>query len=360
MGLDMQALFAMANKTAAAGGKGAGISKKIAGLEGAYNKAEGVYNKAKEWDADGDGLEFADIARGGLAAAGSAGGMILGNMLLPGVGGMIGSTVLGGIGGGIGKLIGGDTKAEKAAKEEAEKAENDARRKAKAEKQARDAQAMQPQGVMSSVEVPQIDVINTEYRDDPNEYSGGGEQLSDEQYKEILGSALAVCDRRLKWVDHKHTLRYIRGMDALSDEDCKDIMSMVDPKQLAYELLEEGPPYSASDLRFLHDLMLEDGGEDYKYNIKYGSVWKDDVLDGYADHIRNYYYKYKPEAQGIDPDIDPEEDQCGPMAQDIEQVNPSVVSEVNGAKVVDTKKLALMNAGVIAELARRMKDLEGV
>ncbi len=256
MGLDMQALFAMANKTAAAGGKGAGISKKIAGLEGAYNKAEGVYNKAKGWDADGDGLEFADIARGGLAAAGSAGGMILGNMLLPGVGGMIGSTVLGGIGGGIGKLIGGDTKAEKAAKEEAEKAENDARRKAKAEKQARDAQAMQPQGVMSSVEVPQIDVINTEYRDDPNEYSGGGEQLSDEQYKEILGSALAVCDRRLKWVDHKHTLRYIRGMDALSDEDCKDIMSMVDPKQLAYELLEEGPPYSASDLRFLHDLML--------------------------------------------------------------------------------------------------------
>lgn len=85
---------------------------------------------------------------------------------------------------------------------------------------------------------------------------------------------------------------------------------------------------------------------------------EDTVLDKYAEFLHNYLYTYKPEAQDIDPDINPEEEQIGIMAQDLEKVNPACVKEVNGAKVVDTGKLALMNAGALGDVARRLKALE--
>lgn len=86
---------------------------------------------------------------------------------------------------------------------------------------------------------------------------------------------------------------------------------------------------------------------------------EDSVLDGYAEHIKNYLYTYKPEATEIDPDIDPEQEHIGPMAQDIEQVNPACIQKTpEGVETVDTARLAMMNAGAIGDLARRMKEIE--
>jgi hypothetical protein len=48
------------------------------------------------------------------------------------------------------------------------------------------------------------------------------------------------------------------------------------------------------------------------------------------------------------------------MAQDIEQVNPAAVNTdpSTGYKKVDTGRLALMNAGAIADLARELRELK--
>ena len=90
--------------------------------------------------------------------------------------------------------------------------------------------------------------------------------------------------------------------------------------------------------------------------------WTDDtdqsVLQAYADNIRNYLYTYKPEAKIADASIDTEEEHIGPMAQDIEKVNPACVKETpEGIKTVDTARLAMMNAGAIGDLARQMQEL---
>lgn len=92
---------------------------------------------------------------------------------------------------------------------------------------------------------------------------------------------------------------------------------------------------------------------------KYCSSDDDSICNAYADHIKNYLYTYKDDATEIDPSIDPTEEQIGPMAQDIEKVNPASVKELSdGTKVVDTKKLSLMNAGAIADLARDIKSIK--
>ena len=87
----------------------------------------------------------------------------------------------------------------------------------------------------------------------------------------------------------------------------------------------------------------------------------DSIINSYATNLHNYLYRYKPEAVGVDSRIDPDEDQIGVMAQDLEKVNPACVKETaEGVKTVDTGKLALMNAGAIADIARRLLDIEGV
>ena len=83
------------------------------------------------------------------------------------------------------------------------------------------------------------------------------------------------------------------------------------------------------------------------------------VLKGYADNIRNYVYNYKPEAQALSPDNDPSVTHIGPMAQDIERVNPACVSkDANGIESVDTGRIAMMNAGAIGDLARSLEDIK--
>jgi hypothetical protein len=141
---------------------------------------------------------------------------------------------------------------------------------------------------------------------------------------------------------------------SLSDEDFK-IMRGLDKRMFGRALLSQPGKLSPQVVKILHESMDEPFGYDWDH----ADEWRDDVLDKYADHIRNYYYNYKPEAQAVDPSIDPDEEHIGPMAQDIEQVNPAAVHETSGGvKTVDTERLALMNAGVIADLAREVKGLK--
>ena len=89
--------------------------------------------------------------------------------------------------------------------------------------------------------------------------------------------------------------------------------------------------------------------------------WSDDMVQEYADNLRNFLYTYKESAKQVDSSIDPNEYHRGPMAQDIEKVAPDCVKETpQGIKVVDGNRLALVNAGVIGDLARRLIELEDI
>lgn len=146
-----------------------------------------------------------------------------------------------------------------------------------------------------------------------------------------------------------------RQNKVLSDARCKYIL----------ESFENGNGIDDEDIDFLNRLQ----GNKFSFNGKdydTGSMdsWDDSVLDGYAEHIKNYLYTYKPEAQSLDPEdeqLDPNQEHIGPMAQDIEQVNPACVKETpEGVKTVDTARLAMMNAGAIGDLARELKELKAV
>lgn len=141
--------------------------------------------------------------------------------------------------------------------------------------------------------------------------------------------------------------------DVLSDEHMKEICESCDPQELAAAIMERGGPFSARDAQALSRFFKND---DFDTS---GDVWEDEVLDKYAEYVNNYEYTYKPEAQEIDSSIDPNETHIGIMAQDIEKVNPACIKETpEGIKTVDTGRLALMNAGAIADLAREVRDIK--
>jgi hypothetical protein len=144
----------------------------------------------------------------------------------------------------------------------------------------------------------------------------------------------------------------------LSDESFKYVSDNTDDlKTLAQKIKDQGPPYDPRELEILSKAA---GNMDEDHDVDDADIWNDEVLDKYAEYIQNYAYTYKPEAQAVDPSIDPNEEHIGPMAQDIEQVNPACVEETpEGVKTVDTQRLALMNAGAIASLARQMKSIIG-
>lgn len=149
-----------------------------------------------------------------------------------------------------------------------------------------------------------------------------------------------------------------RKHNTLSDEDCKTIEECTDPRELAEAIIKRGPPYSIHDVKFL----IKVAGEMNKVRSfeRDGHRWTDDTLSKYADHVQNYRYTYNDEALKVDPSIDTQQEHLGPMAQDLEKVNPAVVTEdpKSGYKTVDTGRLALMNAGAIADLAREIKELK--
>lgn len=173
--------------------------------------------------------------------------------------------------------------------------------------------------------------------------------LSDETVKNITsqlgdaGLAVTVDDIKNAYYDVLDGLSP-EEFDAIADEEKRYA------DELNMEALRNKGDLTPDDIMYLQELagnFEPDENDD-----------DESVLNKYAQHLFNYLYTYKPEAQGIDPNIDPEEEQIGIMAQDLEQVNPACVKEINGAKVVDTGKLALMNAGAIGDIARRLDKLE--
>lgn len=88
----------------------------------------------------------------------------------------------------------------------------------------------------------------------------------------------------------------------------------------------------------------------------------DEILDAFRK-IRSCEFQYTPEAQemaetetlpGVDADT-----HMGVSAQDVEAVLPDAVMENgDGHKLVDTKEMTMANTAAIAELARKVKELE--
>lgn len=136
------------------------------------------------------------------------------------------------------------------------------------------------------------------------------------------------------------------NLNILSDEDMKDI------KVIA----ERGGPFSIDEVALLSLAAGKNGDRDINTDE---DEYEDDVLDKYAEHLRNYVYTYKDAAKNVDPSIDPNQEHIGIMAQDLEKVNPACVETTpSGVKTVNTGRLALMNAGAIGDLARRVEQLE--
>ena len=149
---------------------------------------------------------------------------------------------------------------------------------------------------------------------------------SDSRVKDIKK---CLCDARMKWIKE--------------DWDRDGRPSRED---MIWLMNQQGP--------FRHN--------DRDYDPNDYDSWDDEdgsILGAYADNIKNYVYNYKPEATQVDPNIDPNQEHIGPMAQDIEQVNPACIKETpEGVKTVDTGRLAMMNAGAIGDLAREVQDLK--
>jgi hypothetical protein len=154
---------------------------------------------------------------------------------------------------------------------------------------------------------------------------------------------------------HKVVAADILMHGVLSDEDFKEIDA--DPKEVIREIVASHKEITPE----IMGMMMKHTGDvdGYDFN-KDGHMFGDSVLGKYAEHIQNFAYTYKPEATEIDSEIDPNEEHIGPMAQDIEQVNPACIKETpEGVKTVDTGRLALMNAGAIADLARELQEMKG-
>ena len=152
--------------------------------------------------------------------------------------------------------------------------------------------------------------------------------------------------------------------DPPSDARVKDIKKCLCDARMKWikeDWDRDGKP-SRDDMAWLinQNGLFHHNNRDYDPN-DYDS-WGDEdgsILDAYANNIKNYVYNYKPEATQVDPNIDPNQEHIGPMAQDIEQVNPACVKETpEGVKTVDTSRLAMMNAGVIGDLAREIQDIK--
>jgi hypothetical protein len=81
-----------------------------------------------------------------------------------------------------------------------------------------------------------------------------------------------------------------------------------------------------------------------------------DMIAEVAESINNYKYHYKP-GVGEDPSVE----YSGPMAQELLQVDgyrSCVIEGEDGLLKVDTGRLALVNAGLISDLSKRLLMLE--
>lgn len=152
--------------------------------------------------------------------------------------------------------------------------------------------------------------------------------------------------------------------DVQSDARVKDIKQCLCDARMKWikeDWDRDGRP-SREDMIWLMNQQGPFHHNDRDYDPNDYDNWDDEdgsILGAYADNIKNYVYNYKPEATQVDPNIDPNQEHIGPMAQDIEQVNPACIKETpEGVKTVDTGRLAMMNAGAIGDLAREVQDLK--
>lgn len=156
------------------------------------------------------------------------------------------------------------------------------------------------------------------------------------------------------------------GEEVIPNDELFDRIVSDERMKYIKECIDLGLGMTPEDFRWI---AKKQGGKfkfnDREYDWFNDDDWKDDeddsVLNGYAEHIKNYLYTYIPEAKEIDASIDPNQEHIGPMAQDIEKVNPACIVETpEGVKTVDTGRLAMMNAGAIGDLARQLKELKEV
>jgi len=111
------------------------------------------------------------------------------------------------------------------------------------------------------------------------------------------------------------------------------------------------PVFKDSIMKRLDALMSD---ERIKEPIKEPST--DDMIAEVAEMINNYTYHYKP-GVGEDPSVE----YSGVMAQELLQVDgyrSCVFEDADGILKVDTGRLALVNAGVISDLSKRLLLLE--
>jgi multimeric flavodoxin WrbA len=83
---------------------------------------------------------------------------------------------------------------------------------------------------------------------------------------------------------------------------------------------------------------------------------KRDLVAEVAEKIQNYLYHYKP-GTGENPNVE----YSGPMAQDLLKVDgyrSAVFQDESGLLKVDAARLAMTNAGLISDLAKRVLMLE--
>lgn len=184
--------------------------------------------------------------------------------------------------------------------------------------------------------------------------------------KLLNGLTDIVSDEGMKAIDPSDKIQeilselffeYLQSPECLQAlSSCKDdyIVSDIEQKLLK-QYANKKEELSPRELRVLSYIM----GKDENASKLGDGELSDDMIQEYADNLRNFLYQYKESAVDVDPSIDPSEYHRGPMAQDIEKVAPDCVKETaQGVKVVDGNRLALVNAGVIGDLARRLIDLE--
>lgn len=184
-----------------------------------------------------------------------------------------------------------------------------------------------------------------------NDY-GMGEASASAMKEELNGLFAQFLEEQLSDPDSELS----RSYDTLMGED---IVSDINVKMVK-RLANKGSALSPTEVYILSYLVGDDGDgfSPLGDNDDDGGA-TEEQLEKYAEFLKNYIYTYKDEARDIDPSIDPEEEHVGPMAQDIEKVAPDCVKETpEGIKTVDGQRLALVNAGVIGELARRVLELE--
>ena len=99
-----------------------------------------------------------------------------------------------------------------------------------------------------------------------------------------------------------------------------------------------------------------DGGYVTDERIKEPTEESPDMVEEVAENMGNYLYHYKP-GSGEDPSVE----YSGPMAQELLQVDgyrSAVFEDESGLLQVDTGRIAMVNAGMIADLSKRILFLE--